>query len=176
MPERAPRVLPSLLGYAAVFGLRSRGLDQPWIVLPLAAVVGAAGFLIYARLLGRTALITSQVSAKHRKERIPERPSTAERARSFDPWSVPDENPPRPKEPRSPRAQQHRKNFPSKKKPSGRTSADPYGPAEGSYEVMPHDVPIAPSPSPSRHSACAITGESACSTHSAAAWHRSGRS
>jgi hypothetical protein len=165
--------------YAALFGLHSRvaaALDQPVLLVPLAAALGAAGCLIYGRLLGRIALIISRSDSASRKKRHLERPQEVDRVESFDPWSTPEANLPAEDKPR-PRHHEPRKELPKKKqlqagkpkrafdpwavpaeepirkpaRPSSPTPGfpdDPYGPAEGSYEVMAEGAAFPPEPSP----------------------------
>jgi len=120
------------LVYAAVFGLNYRGLDQPLILIPLAAVACATGGLIYARLLGRTAFMTGQSSSDKssvleadtpaaEKPRQKKKLRARKPSRAFDPWAVPGEEPARKTKPTPSRAP---------------LPEDPYGPAEGTYEVL----------------------------------------
>jgi hypothetical protein len=120
------------LAYTAVFGLPiARGLNQPVLLLPLAAVFAAAGWLIYARLLGRFAFIISQSGSGRRKERrhelSKELPKQKKRRpkkpyRAYDPWTAPPDEPVR-------KPAQSTSSTPSRPE-------DPYGPAEGTYEMM----------------------------------------
>jgi hypothetical protein len=166
-----------VLGYAALFGFRGIPLaDQPILAVPLAAVVGGAGCLIYARLLGRLAFIASQSDGGRRRKHGVEWPEEADRVESFDPWSPPHEGHPV-VEPPGPHGRP-RKALPQKKKlrakktnqafdpwaipadepirkktkptpSSANLPEDPYGPAEGTYEVLPEDAaPSGPPLSP----------------------------
>lgn len=154
------------LGYAALFGFRGIPLlDQPVIAVPVAAVVGGAGCLVYARLLGRLAFIVSQSPGTETKEHNPKTPEGVDRVRSFDPWSLPQEDrplDPRPRKPltkKKPPARKLKQAFDpwavpaeepirKKTKPTrspASLSEDPYGPAEGTYEILPEAVlPSAP--------------------------------
>lgn len=139
------------LTYAAVFGIGFQGLDQPFIWMPLAAVFCAAGSLIYARLLGRLAWITSQArgeeesvpdkKSERMEEPAPPRKKTKRRPKktshAVDPWAVPEKEPPR---------------KPAKAAPSrAALPEDPYGPAEGSYELVAENAPPAPDNHPVRN-------------------------
>jgi hypothetical protein len=166
------------LVFTAVFGLRGMPLlDQPLITVPLAAVVTGAGCLIYARLLGRLAFIVSQTHGEKRKKHRQERSEEADRVESFDPWSSPEEEDrveeragPHRRPPKGPakknklRAGRTNQAFDpwampadepirKKTKPSPSPAAppeDPYGPAEGTYEILPEAVaPSAAESSPS---------------------------
>ena len=165
------------LAYVALFGMRGMPLlDQPVIAVLLAAVVGGAGCLIYARLLGRLAFIVSQSCPAGSKKHSREPPEGKERVKTFDPWSLPHEEKCADQRPGS--DHRPRKELPKKKKPRARktnqaldpwavpadepmrkktkptpsTSSfpeDPYGPAEGTYEVLPEAAaPSAPELSP----------------------------
>lgn len=150
-----------VVAYAALFGPPYRGLDIPLIWLPLAAVISAASGLIYARLLGRTAFIMSQSSSElqsvtgeeSREVEKPQPVRTEPRGkagpkknklrgrrpvRAFDPWAVPADEPAR------------------KTKPTASSAPlpqDPYGPAEGTYDVMAKDAFAPPSKPTSKYSA-----------------------
>ncbi|HLJ94325.1 MAG TPA: hypothetical protein VKU02_14155 [Gemmataceae bacterium] len=139
------------LTYAAVFGIGLQGLDQPLIWMPLAAGFCAAGSLIYARLLGRLAWITSQARGEEEpvpmkesaradepsppRKQIKRRPKKTSRA--VDPWAIPEKETPR---------------KPAKPAPSrAALPEDPYGPAEGSYELVAENVPAVPEDLPARN-------------------------
>jgi hypothetical protein len=166
-----------VLGYGAIFGWRSvPALNQPVILVPLAGAVGAAACLVYARLLGRTAYIISQSRGKRRKKADPERPEEADRVETFDPWSAPQAEPLRSREPS--------KEVPKKTKPPAKSCPqvhdpwavppnkplrkprkptpsapqlpeDPDGPVQGSYELMAENAPLPAPPPPRRRSAFA---------------------
>jgi hypothetical protein len=152
------------LSYAALFGLRPIAqFDQPVIMVPLAAIFGGAGCLVYARLLGRLAFIISQSPTGRRKRHGQGRPAEADRVETFDPWSPPPAEQPL-EEQRGPHCRP-RKELPQKKKLRARKANraldpwaippdepirkktkptasdaslpdDPYGPAEGTYEIL----------------------------------------
>jgi hypothetical protein len=169
------------LSYAALFGLRQVALfDQPVISVPLAAMVGGAGCLIYARLLGRFALIISQSPTGRRKKQSQGRPEEGDRVESFDSWSLPHaehpaeeqpgpHRPPRNEVPPKKKLRARKasqafdpwaipKDEPIRKKTKPTPSAaslpeDPYGPAEGTYEILPDEGASPqgePPPRPSR--------------------------
>jgi hypothetical protein len=75
-----------LLGLCA--GLFYLGLTGSPLLIPVAAIVGAAGFLIYSRLLGRLGWLITRESPSTRSKGSPE-----VRTQVFDPWSSPDEEP-----------------------------------------------------------------------------------
>jgi hypothetical protein len=177
------------LAYAAAFGLRPTFLDQPVILMPLAAVVGAAGWLTYARLLGRIAHIISQTSPGTRRGRRQERSEGEEQVETFDPWGVPLEEPraehqtgraprlgrrPSSRPPQRPNRggpplppERLRTGKPEraydpwaipaqepivrKTKPSPSLPEDPYGPAEGAYEIAAEETYADPAESPARY-------------------------
>jgi hypothetical protein len=170
------------LGYAAVFGLRSTMFDQPVILIPLAAVVGAVGWLVYARLLGRIAFIISQPAPAARRGRPEERPEESERVESFDPWAVSVEGaheapkaPRRPRQPspelpkKKPRTRKPQRAYDpwavpaeepivrkTKPTPSASLPDDPYGPAEGTYDLA---AEMSPAPPESHARSSAPPGE-----------------
>ena len=138
-------------------------LTENSIVLPLAALAGAIGFLIYARLLGRIGLIVSWYKPGRRRKDA-ERPEEADKVQIFNPWGMPEEEekePPRDAEaPRPPRSSKQR---PSKKKkrkdespydpwaiPPEQAQAiaadaaleDPLGPVSGTYGIAASDAPM----------------------------------
>jgi hypothetical protein len=163
------------LGYAAVFGFGgAHAYDQPVLLVPLAAGAGAVGWLLYARLLGRMALLISRPDSGKRTARERKPSSYVPPVETFDPWSLPDEKArghekPRPhrQEPDRPLAEQKRMR-PQKQsrahdpwavpaeepirktmKPTSPTAPvpeDPYGPAEGTYELTPEGAPLPPEP------------------------------
>ncbi len=150
--------------------LFSFGMTGPFAVVPAVAIVGAIGFLIYARLLGRVAwVITWQDPAAKKREK---RPEEADRIVSFDPWSGPWEKaknqsearqpprsqqvepPPRKKKPRlkkRSRAYDPWAASPDEPRPTPAKSARPFvvqqepdAPSEGTYELMPEQSSPAP--------------------------------
>jgi hypothetical protein len=149
-------------GFAAVFG--------PFLLAIGAAVVGALGCLIYARLLGRLALIINRSDSSRRRARNQER---TEQRETFDPWSVPEEEshaeakphprgratskmPPKKKKLRvrpdravDPWAMPVEEAIPKKTKPipsAASVPEDPYGPAEGTYELAENESSSLPEP------------------------------
>src|SRR5262249_2570344 len=143
------------------------------ILLPVAAVAGAIGFLIYARLLGRLGWVTS-VQKGGKKQRLDrEKPEEADRIVTFDPWSAPEEKTrpsPEPARVEQPRRKPMKKKAKSRLKPKPQATDpwaippeeppprrptkpaapqpadDPYGPVEGTYELMSENAPLAPPP------------------------------
>jgi hypothetical protein len=73
---------------AACVGLFYVAIMKIRLLLPVAAVAGAFAFFVYARLLGRTAWYIARPSRKRKKDRD-DRPDEAEEVKSFDPWSIP---------------------------------------------------------------------------------------
>jgi hypothetical protein len=130
--------------------------------LPLAAIVGAAAFLIYARLLGRLGWFIAEQPAR-RKTRS-RRPNRAMRAKISvsDPWSFPEDEPRAGPEPdtdtdESPVSQAAKANdrlraaspAPTGEDLTGRYSSspdDPLGPVEGTYELLDEPLPRSPRP------------------------------
>jgi hypothetical protein len=138
-------------------------------LLPVAAVAGAIGLLIYARLLGRIGWLIS----RHPSGDVPEegRPEEADQVETFDPWSTPDEERKAERESEPPRNRRTPPLRSKKSKTKGRSHVqdpwavpeeeppapvaplpaktkslpeDPYGPAEGSYDLAPADAPRPP--------------------------------
>ena len=103
--------LPYLLGFYLVTGVLLAGclgllylglLAEGWWAVPFAAVLGSAGLLVHARLLGRLGwliaredLPAARPAGKRKKKR------KRVRAEASDPWAVPEEatEPPRPPRP-----------------------------------------------------------------------------
>src|SRR5262249_42724855 len=102
-------------------------LTRSVLLLPVAAVAAAASFLIYARLLGRIAqLIESMMAAPADvppAEQTPKkkRPGAKPANRAYDPWAVP--------------PAVERRPHPKPRRQVERVPDDPYGPAEGTYEL-----------------------------------------
>jgi hypothetical protein len=135
------------LWYLALFGGRG-------VLLPVAAIVGAAVLFIYARLLGRVAWLIQRLPSTERT-RAPARAKTEKRpspkprkkkkrksiAEVQDPWAVPEEEKPRAKAKRFPWAEE-----PPKAKP-------PYAPPSAEeiegYGIA-ADKPAAPRPPPKK--------------------------
>jgi hypothetical protein len=162
------------LGYAAVFGPS----DWSLILVPLAGGVGAIGCLIYARLLGRFALLIGQSNSGKRKERERKPSDSVPPIETFDPWSLPEEKShaqqkPKPRRRELNRELSNQKETRSRKRsrahdpwampveepirkttkptpPAAPLPEDPYGPAEGSYELSPEGVAPLSEPPPSR--------------------------
>jgi hypothetical protein len=150
----------SSLGYFAVVG--------PGLLLLPAAVVGAIGFLVYARLLGRIGqLITQSEPSKGTR-----RPEGVEHVQISDPWTIPEERPGRERapnlSPRGPSKQPRKRKKPQTKGPervhdpwapppetplpkttpaASAAAEDPYGPAEGTYDVAADKPVFSPPPS-----------------------------
>ncbi len=149
------------------------GVTGPFFVVPVAALAGAIGFLIYARLLGRVGwVITWQDPDAEEDEK---RPAEADGVVNFDPWSGPWEKTKTQTEVDQPARGREVKAPPKKKKPrlKKRTRAydpwavppeeprptiaksatpfvaqqDPDAPLEESYELMPEQPSPAPPPS-----------------------------
>jgi hypothetical protein len=134
-----------VLWYLALFGGRG-------VLLPVAAVVGAAVLFIYARLLGRVAWLIRRLPSTERapaKAKIAKRPPSKPRGRKRrkptadvqDPWAVPKEEKSRAKSKRSPWTEE-----PPKAKP-------PYAPPSAEdiegYGIA-ADKPAAPEPPPAK--------------------------
>src|SRR5262249_46590475 len=137
------------------------------LALPVAAVVGAVGFFVYARLLGRLALLISQEKRDGRRHGRNRAAGEASAVLAFDPWSIPDETKSQPPiaDKRGP------PEAPLKRKPKAKASSqvnnpwampaeepkakakqprkvtepeDPYGPVEGTYDFLTGDPPPPP--------------------------------
>jgi len=135
------------------------------VILPVAAMAGALGFFIYARLLGRIGLIVSWYNPPVRGKGVS--PSDAvEKVQLFDPWGLPEteeENTPSADDaPRPPRSQK-KTQFKRKKRknqgagaydpwslppelahgtPPDSETEDPLGPATGTYGISAADAPL----------------------------------
>jgi hypothetical protein len=108
-------------------GLFYYGVVNRFVVLPVAAILGAFSMLVYARLLGRVGwIITWEDPATKRKKE--KRPALAEGSQTFDPWAGPWAKPkpavetPRPNPKSPPRPAKKKK---SRTKPQG---YDPWAP------------------------------------------------
>ncbi len=75
--------LVTFLLLVACAGLWYLGIVRWTMVVPVAAGVGAIGFLLYARLLGRIGFLISRRSSEKSKSGQPERPEEAESAEEF---------------------------------------------------------------------------------------------
>lgn len=145
--------------FAICGGLLFLGIVTWWLALPVAGIASAVGCFIYARLVGRLGAVITWKDESQPKER---RPPEAKRVQSVDPWASPDA-PPVPSEaerrPRRrkkrPRAEAHdpwapppREALPPRSERLTRSVAaeDPYGPAEGTYELQPESPPPASRP------------------------------
>lgn len=158
-----------LIVIAALASVYFGVVQGPAIVLPLTAVAAAICALTYARLLGRIAALVSRGQSGRSKGKGPSRPEEADLVETFDPWSVPDEAPRKPvpepePPPRKPARKKKRKKsdlagydpwaMPEEEAPvePARTAppagqqipGDPYGPAEGSYDLLDDRASLAP--------------------------------
>lgn len=159
-------------GSAALLGVRRfPALDQPMVLLPLAAFVEAVGCLIYARLLGRTAYVLSYSGSERRRGGEPDEAEAGVRAETVDTWPLSEEDAYAERKPRRrppslkgpPKKDQRRAKkpergidpwavpseeaVPKKTKPTPSAaphSDDPYGPAEGTYAVMAEAASLPP--------------------------------
>jgi hypothetical protein len=131
------------------------------ILLPVAAAMGAIGFFIYARLLGRIGLIISFYKPAKRSKAKAE--DDADRVQIFDPWGLPEEEqkptqdaPAAPRPPgelaRPRKKKRKRQNdsaydpwgVPAEQShaiPSASDSEDPLGPVTGTYGLAAADAP-----------------------------------
>lgn len=126
------RIAPAAFGFYVLTALLLGIAVAPWyyamvehraVLLPVAAAVGAAVVLIYARLLGRVAYLLQRLpSARRASAKVEKRPAAKPAPRKpakppakkkrrpaadvQDPWSVPEEEKPRPKSKRFPWAEE----------------------------------------------------------------------
>ncbi|HLN33539.1 MAG TPA: hypothetical protein VK395_37775 [Gemmataceae bacterium] len=150
--------LSSAVGFLALFG-------QFIFWVPLAAVCWAVALLIYARLLGRMALVISLTTSPESGQKDGEQATTSQNGESSSPaGTVPvepafgDEAQAKAKA-EALTGQQAQKPAPPALQPSdqvGSTAADSYGPAEGTYDLLLQQAPPStgtppPSSAPPKH-------------------------
>jgi hypothetical protein len=107
-----------LLALCVFLFYRAAFVNAAWVVP--AAVIGAASFLIYARLLGRIALLANRSAPELPDQEEPEekpvtsrKPKRKKKSRAVtDPWAIPDDPPPA---------------------PESEEPEDPLGPSRGTY-------------------------------------------
>ena len=126
------RIFPAAFGFYVLTAILLGIAVAPWYyamvehqvaLLPVAAAVGGAVVLIYARLLGRVAYLIQRLpSARRAPAKVEKRPAAKEAPRKSakppakkkrrpagqvqDPWAVPEEEQPRPKSKRFPWAEE----------------------------------------------------------------------
>ncbi|HEV3119361.1 MAG TPA: hypothetical protein VGY58_20060 [Gemmataceae bacterium] len=136
-------------------------LTDYWMCLPAAAVAGAMGFFIYARLLGRIGLIISWYKPPKRRAAAADR---ADNVQLLDPWGLPEEKeqqaPAADAAPRPPRSLKRSKLKGKRRRqedgydpwaispelkqatPAVSEQEDPLGPVTGTYGVAAADAPL----------------------------------
>jgi hypothetical protein len=125
-----------------------------WLI-PMAAVLGAAGFLIYARLVGRLGWLVSHAASEAADDEEPL--AEVSQLASSDPWATPDsESSPRPvrgrkRLPKTPSLVEDPWTAPPEKPAPQPVSGsepepdDPYGPATGTYGLLSDtEAPLTP--------------------------------
>ena len=136
-------------------------LTDYWVCLPVAAVAGAMGFFIYARLLGRIGLIISWYRPPKRRAAAPDR---ADNVQILDPWGLPEEKEEQARAadaaPRPPRSLKRSKLKGKRRRqeqgydpwaiapelkqatPAVSEQEDPLGPATGTYGLAAAEAPL----------------------------------